>query len=424
MTGTLVLVATPIGNLGDLSRRAVETLQSSSLILCEDTRHSGKLLSHAGISGVRLAVCNEHTETERGHDVLALLDAGATVTLITDAGTPGISDPGSRLVRVVLDGGHAVSAVPGPAAFVMALVISGFDTTRFVFEGFLPRSGRERTSRLASVAAEQRTSVIYEAPHRVERTVTDLAAACGVQRQVAVARELTKIYESVWRGTLDDAVAHLRTTSPRGEYVIVLQGAPSRGEVSDDEIRTALHVALAGRRLLDRELEGLRRVGGAGILQIGERVHEPPPLGVVGADAITLAPDSLPDVNWDEARLDFVPTLQLGRVTTNVGAIWSALSAGNTPPAAERLPAPAALLVWRQEYSPSFRTIDEEELSALDQMLSGATFGKLCLAQVECWGADEGVRRAGMFLGQWLHDGLVAGARDRVPDLDARAARA
>ncbi len=144
MTGTLVLVATPIGNLGDLSPRAIATLQSSSLILCEDTRHSGKLLSHAGVSGVRLAVCNEHTEIERSRDVLALLDAGETVTMITDAGTPGISDPGSRLVRVVLDAGHDVSAVPGPAAFVMALVVSGFDTTRFVFEGFLPRSGRER----------------------------------------------------------------------------------------------------------------------------------------------------------------------------------------------------------------------------------------------------------------------------------------
>ena len=225
--------------------------QGSSLILCEDTRHSGKLLSHAGISGVRLAVCNEHTEAERSRDVLVLLDAGETVTLVTDAGTPGISDPGSRLVRVVLDGGHTVSAVPGPAAFVMALVISGFDTTRFVFEGFLPRSGRERASRLASIAQEQRTSVIYEAPHRVERTANDLAAACGGQRLVAVARELTKIYESVWRGTLDDAMTHLRATPPRGEYVVVLQGAPSRGEVSDDEIRTALHVALAGHSRKD-----------------------------------------------------------------------------------------------------------------------------------------------------------------------------
>ncbi len=251
MTGTLVLVATPIGNLGDLAPRAVETLRHSALILCEDTRHSGKLLSHAAVSGVRLAICNEHTETQRSRDVLALLDAGETVALITDAGTPGISDPGSRLVRVVIDAGHTVSAVPGPAAFVMALVVSGFDTTRFVFEGFLPRSGRERATRVAAIAAEPRTTVMYEAPHRVERTITDLAAACGGRRLVAVARELTKIYESVWRGPLDAAVEHLRSATPRGEYVVVLEGAPPRGDVSDDDISSALHVALAGHSRKD-----------------------------------------------------------------------------------------------------------------------------------------------------------------------------
>ncbi len=251
MTGRLVLVATPIGNLGDLSPRAVDTLSQSSLILCEDTRHSGKLLSHAGISGVRLAVCNEHTENERSREVLSLLDADETVTLITDAGTPGISDPGSRLVRAAIDSGHVVSAVPGPAAFVMALVISGFDTSRFGFEGFLPRSGRQRSARLAAIAAEPRTTVIYEAPHRIERTIADLAAACGGERGVAVARELTKIYESVWRGSLEEAVAQLAATAPRGEYVIVLKGAPPRGEVSDDEIRSALHRALEGHSRKD-----------------------------------------------------------------------------------------------------------------------------------------------------------------------------
>ena len=215
MTGALVLVATPIGNLGDLSPRAVTTLAESSLILCEDTRHSGKLLSHAGVSGVRLAVCNEHTEIERATEVLALLARGETVTLVTDAGTPGISDPGSRLVRVVLDAGYEVSAVPGPAAFVMALVVSGFDTTRFVFEGFLPRSGRERAARLAAIAAESRTTVMYEAPHRVERTIDDLAAACGGERPVALARELTKMYESVWRGPLDGAPRRVRDRAAR-----------------------------------------------------------------------------------------------------------------------------------------------------------------------------------------------------------------
>jgi 16S rRNA (cytidine1402-2'-O)-methyltransferase len=244
MTGTLVLVATPIGNLGDISPRAVQTMQQAALILCEDTRHSGKLLSHAGVSGVRLAVCNEHTEVERSREVLELLASDATVALITDAGTPGISDPGSRLVRAAIDAGQLVSAIPGPAAFVMALVISGFDTTRFVFDGFLPRSGRERATRIAALATEHRTTVLYEAPHRVARTVVDLRKACGDQRQVALARELTKMYETVWRGTLADAEQHLVDTPPRGEYVVVLEGAPSRGEVTDDELRVALRDAL------------------------------------------------------------------------------------------------------------------------------------------------------------------------------------
>jgi 16S rRNA (cytidine1402-2'-O)-methyltransferase len=251
MSGTLVLVATPIGNLGDLAPRAVEALQQSALILCEDTRHSGKLLSYAGVSGVRLAVCNEHTESQRAAEVLDVLQTGANVSLVTDAGTPGISDPGARLVRAVIDAGHAVSAVPGPAAFVMALVISGFDTTRFVFEGFVPRSGRERSTRLAAIAAEPRTTVVYEAPHRVARTIADLAMACGPTRAVAMARELTKMYETVWRGSLGDAAAHLAGTAPRGEYVLVVEGAPQRTDVTDDDIRHALHEALDGQSRKD-----------------------------------------------------------------------------------------------------------------------------------------------------------------------------
>ena len=247
MTGQLVLVSTPIGNLGDLSPRAVAALQGCALICCEDTRHSGKLLSHAGISGVRLAIANEHTEAARAQEVIDLLGQGRDVAVITDAGTPGISDPGSRLVRAVLDAGYAVSAVPGPAALVMALVISGFDTSRFVFEGFLPRSGRERTTRLAEVAHERRTIVLYEAPHRVQRTIADLAAACGDTRGVALARELTKKFEEVWRGTLADAITHLTEREPRGEYVVVVEGAPvvAPADLDDDAILTALRAALA-----------------------------------------------------------------------------------------------------------------------------------------------------------------------------------
>ncbi|MGB8858988.1 MAG: 16S rRNA (cytidine(1402)-2'-O)-methyltransferase [Ilumatobacteraceae bacterium] len=245
MTGRLVLVSTPIGNLGDLSPRAVETMRACALICCEDTRHSGKLLSHAGISGVRMAVANEHTEVARTDEVLGLLAAGSDVAVITDAGTPGISDPGARLVRAAAEAGYVVSAVPGPAALVMALVISGFDSTRFVFEGFLPRSGRERTERTAEVAAERRTTVLYEAPHRIERTVADLGSACGPDRRIALTRELTKLHEEVWRGTLAEAAAHLTERAPRGEYVIVVEGAPLADAADDEAVLTALRMALA-----------------------------------------------------------------------------------------------------------------------------------------------------------------------------------
>lgn len=247
MTGQLWLVSTPIGNLGDLPPRAVSTLQACALICCEDTRHSGKLLSHAGVAGVRLAIANEHTEDARSAEVLDLLVAGRDVAVLTDAGTPGISDPGARLVRAAIDAGHRVSAVPGPAALVMGLVLSGFDATRFVFEGFLPRSGKDRKKRIAEIASERRTVVLYEAPHRVQRTVADLMAACGSERQVALARELTKLHEETWRGSLADAVAHVAETAPRGEYVVVVASAAQEIVTATDEaISDALRMALAG----------------------------------------------------------------------------------------------------------------------------------------------------------------------------------
>jgi 16S rRNA (cytidine1402-2'-O)-methyltransferase len=226
-----------------LSPRAIEVLAAAALICCEDTRRTGRLLQAAGVSGKRLAVCNEHTEHRCIDKVLEVLGDGGSVTLLTDAGTPGISDPGELLVRAVLDAGHDVSTVPGPAAFVAALVISGLPTTRFVFEGFLPRSGAGRRDRLAEIAAEQRTVVLYEAPHRVVRTVDDLTEVCGPDRPVAVARELTKLYEAVVRGTL----ATIDLGEPRGEYVIVLGGEPAVDvEVGDEAIAAAVDAELAG----------------------------------------------------------------------------------------------------------------------------------------------------------------------------------
>jgi 16S rRNA (cytidine1402-2'-O)-methyltransferase len=244
-SGRLVLVGTPIGNLGDLSPRAVAALADAALVCCEDTRRTGRLLQHAGVTGSRLAVCNEHTELARVAEVLDVLGEGGDVAVVSDAGMPGISDPGERLVRAVLDAGFEVRAVPGPTALVSALVTSGLPTGRFVFEGFLPRSGRARVERLAAIAGEPRTIVLYEAPHRVERTLADLAEHLGPDRRVTVARELTKLYETVVRGTLGD----VDLGTPRGEYVLVVDGArPDDAPPDDDEIRTALRAELAAGR--------------------------------------------------------------------------------------------------------------------------------------------------------------------------------
>lgn len=246
--GRLVLVATPIGHLGDLSPRAVDELRAAAAVVCEDTRRTGRLLVHAGVADKRLLVANEHTEASCAAQVRHLLDGGATVAVVTDAGTPGISDPGARLVRAALDGGHRVEAVPGASALLAALVVSGLPTERFVMEGFLPRSGADRTARLAEVAAERRTTVLYEAPHRLARTLADLVAVCGADRPVAVGRELTKLHEETWRGALGDAAARAAAADPIGEHVIVLGGAAAPAAATDDELLAALAEARAAGR--------------------------------------------------------------------------------------------------------------------------------------------------------------------------------
>lgn len=239
---TLWLVATPIGNLGDLSPRAVDVLAHVGLVCCEDTRRTGLLLQHAGIRADRLAVCNEHTEVARIDDAMAVLAGGRDVAIVSDAGTPGISDPGERIVRAAIDAGYDVSATPGPSAAIMALTISGLATDRFVFEGFIPRKGSDRAARLAEIASEHRTTVIYEAPHRVLRTLEDLREVCGDDRVVVIARELTKLYEEVVRGPLGT----IDIGGPRGEYVLVLDGATVDDHpIDDDDVRAALRAELA-----------------------------------------------------------------------------------------------------------------------------------------------------------------------------------
>lgn len=244
--GVLVLVATPIGNLGDLSPRAVEALRAADVIAAEDTRRTRALLTHAGLSaGARLVAVHEHNERARAAELVERIRAGDRVVVVTDAGMPGISDPGERLVRVCVEAGLAVEVVPGPSAVLAALVVSGLPTARFVMEGFLPRSGRDRAERLASVASETRTTVLFEAPHRIAATLADLADVCGPSRRVVIARELTKKFEEVWRGTLQAAVARVDAVPPRGEHVLVLDGAPPAAAPDDAAVRAAVAERLA-----------------------------------------------------------------------------------------------------------------------------------------------------------------------------------
>jgi len=240
-----VVVATPIGNLGDLSPRAVEALGAADAIACEDTRRTRKLLAHAGVKAPTLITVNDHTEARQVRSVLARIERGERVAVVSDAGTPGISDPGERLVASASAAGLAVEVVPGASAAISALVVSGLPTGRFVFEGFLPRKGSGRGERIDTLRDEQRTAILYEAPHRVRHTVAELADALGPLRRVAVVRELTKLHEEIWRGTLAGAVDHLGEREPRGEYVLVLGGAAPPAAPSDDDVTEALRSRLA-----------------------------------------------------------------------------------------------------------------------------------------------------------------------------------
>lgn len=256
--GQLVLVGTPIGNLGDLTPRAVEALGAASAIYCEDTRRTRALLAHAGVTGCRLVSLGAYKEALRVEEVLGRLRAGERVAVVSDAGMPGICDPGARLVAAAVEAGLDVDAVPGPNAALTALVLSGFDASRFCFEGFLPRSGAERRRRIASIASEVRTVLLHEAPGRLAGTLSDLAEACGADRHAVVARELTKLFQELWRGTLAEGAAWARDREVRGEVVVVLAGSGSAGPAGrsrapggvhagsdDEEVRRALAILLA-----------------------------------------------------------------------------------------------------------------------------------------------------------------------------------
>jgi len=244
MTGVLTLVSTPIGNLGDLAPRAVEALEAADLVCCEDTRRTGSLLKQIGVRVDELRRLDDHTEFESIPVILDRLVAGERVVLVSDAGTPGISDPGERLVAAVAEAGIEVTTVPGPVAAIAALVSSGLPSGRFVFEGFLARKGQERSAQLEAIAVESRTTVFYESPNRVAATLAALAEACGPDRRAVIARELTKLHEELRRGTLAE-LALWASAGVKGEVVVVVDGADTSVDLSDGELVERLRAALA-----------------------------------------------------------------------------------------------------------------------------------------------------------------------------------
>lgn len=246
MPGRLLLCATPIGNLGDVSRRLAETLAEADVVYAEDTRHSGKLLQAIDVTA-ELRSFFLGNERRRSQQLADDLEAGLTVALITDAGTPAVSDPGRTAVAAARSVGAIVSVVPGPSAVTAAVAASGMVESRFVFEGFLARKGRERAGQLKAVGSETRPLVLFISPHRIATDLIDLVGACGEERRVFVGRELTKLHEELWWGTLGEAATRWQAETPRGEFTLVVEGA-APAEPDLDEA-----VDLAGRLVAEGE---------------------------------------------------------------------------------------------------------------------------------------------------------------------------
>lgn len=265
--GRIDVIATPIGNLGDLSPRARDALAQADLVAAEDTRRTGQLLAAMGLSRPLISL-HEHNESARIDELVARLEAGAIIALVSDAGTPLLSDPGYELVRAARAAGHEVRAVPGPSAITAALSIAGIPTARFSFEGFLPARGRERRERLAQLAHEPRTLVFFEAPHRVEESLADITAAFGAGREAAIGRELTKAFETVYRGTLGELSQRAREDAnvARGEITLVVAGAPDVAASAVTPAELGRVVALLAKELppskaaaLAAQITGARR---------------------------------------------------------------------------------------------------------------------------------------------------------------------
>lgn len=256
MSGRLVVVATPIGNLGDLSPRAAEALRAADCVLAEDTRRTATLLRHVE-ADTPMQRHHLHNEARSTAEAITRLREGGTVVLVSDAGTPLVSDPGQRLVQAAVDAGITVEAVPGPSAVLHALVVAGLPADRFAFEGFLPRSGAGRGERLVNVAGEQRTTVWFVPPHHAAEDLADLAEVCGPDRAAALCRELTKLHEEVVRATLGELAARMADESPRGEITLVVAGAPAPTvEPPSDEALVASVDALVEDGIRARDAAG------------------------------------------------------------------------------------------------------------------------------------------------------------------------
>ena len=263
MAGILYLVATPIGNLGDFTPRAAETLENVDFIAAEDTRVSVKLLNHFGIKKP-LVSYHEHNHVTAGQAVLSRLLGGESCALVTDAGTPAISDPGEDLVRLCAENGVEVRAIPGCCAAVNALAVSGLPTGRFTFEGFLTVNRKSRREHLDSLKEETRTMIFHEAPHKLRATLDDLTAAFGPERRISLCREMTKLHEEVIRCTLAEAAAYYQENTPKGEYVLVVAGAaPKTGAAVtlEDGVAQVLALKAQGIRLKDAAKEVAEHTG-------------------------------------------------------------------------------------------------------------------------------------------------------------------
>lgn len=244
-TGTLYIVGTPIGNLEDMTFRAIKILQAADFIAAEDTRHTGKLLHHFQIKTPQISY-HEHNRHQRLPELIEKLLLGQTIALVTDAGMPGISDPGYELVKACTDANINITPIPGACACIVGISASGLPTDRFVFEGFLPAKGQERQQNLEALQVESRTIILYESPHRLRQTLQDLANTLGSDRQIVLARELTKMHEEFWRGSIESAIELYTTHEPKGEFTLIIAGIQTVAPVfSEDAIKAELQTLIA-----------------------------------------------------------------------------------------------------------------------------------------------------------------------------------